>query len=295
MEKKEKIIHLEVSMEWKKQGSEEWLEMRRSHIMASDAPVIMEVSPFKSIDKLWEQKLTGETDYVNSAMKKGTELEPVARELYIKETGVTMVPDVVFHPNIKWMGASLDGISFDGSKAVEIKYTTRYHDLAKEGKVPDMYFPQLQHQLAVLGIDEIDYYSFNGEEGVIVTVKRNEQYIDELIKVEQEFYNCLIEARRPISKKYEQVDDPSWDTLTDVWKHVNSKLKELKEEETRIRNLMIEYCQGRNLLGNEVKVLRTESKGRIIYKDIPELEGVNLEAYRSDPVERYTISEVPQF
>ena len=41
------------------QQSEEWLEFRRSRIGASDAPIIMGVSPWKTHYKLWVEKIQG--------------------------------------------------------------------------------------------------------------------------------------------------------------------------------------------------------------------------------------------
>ena len=39
------------------QGTSEWLENRKNHIGASDAPVVMGVSPWDTPYKLWENKL----------------------------------------------------------------------------------------------------------------------------------------------------------------------------------------------------------------------------------------------
>ncbi len=52
------------------QHSNEWLELRKNKIGASDAPIIMKVSPWKTPYRLWEEKL-GLTECVsNQAMKR---------------------------------------------------------------------------------------------------------------------------------------------------------------------------------------------------------------------------------
>ena len=104
------------------QGTPEWLDMRRKHIMASDAPIIMRVSPWKTCFSLWEEKLgLRASPQTNSAMERGNRLEPIALQAYNDYTGNCCEPQVVFHQEKKWMGASLDGIALDGSLILEIK------------------------------------------------------------------------------------------------------------------------------------------------------------------------------
>ena len=53
------------------QQTDEWLEMRRNKIGASDAPIIMEVSPYKKPNQLMEDKLTGAVMAKSQAMQRG--------------------------------------------------------------------------------------------------------------------------------------------------------------------------------------------------------------------------------
>jgi putative phage-type endonuclease len=286
-------------MSWKIQGSREWLEMRRSKIMASDAPCIMEVpGAFKSISQLWDQKMTGEESYVNPAMKKGKEMEPIALSKYLKETNQYMEPDVVFHPDIPWMGASLDGITLDGDMAVEIKYSSeKNHDLAINGHIPEHYYPQLQHQLCVLGIDMMHYYSFNGTEGVIVEVFKDHKYIKQLLDYEKEFYASLINGIRPISRHYEEIVSQEWNDTTMIWKLIKRKEKDLKDqlkvisaEEEIIRKKLIDICGDKNVIGNNVKLTKQLFKSPVDYSKIEYLKTIDIDQYRKEPITKYSIS-----
>lgn len=181
-----------------KQGSEEWLRFRRSHICASDASSILGCNPYKSILQLYEEKVFGFEQEINHFMSRGIELEAIALELFEKETGLTMFPAVVKHDSIDWMAASLDGLTIDRKKAVEIKCNgKKNHELALKGKVPNHYNAQIQHQLACTGLEFVYYYSFTGQDGVIIEVKRDQEFIEVMIEKEREFWNNLQALRPP--------------------------------------------------------------------------------------------------
>lgn len=121
----------------------------------------------------------------------------------------------------EWQLASLDGTCIEKKIAVEIKLLTRFDPRkgkprntqaagyikfleAKGGKIPDEYFPQIQHQLAVTGFDEIVFLGFDETVGslevnsgnlAIVPVPRNPEYISDLTKNETEFWRIVEESR----------------------------------------------------------------------------------------------------
>ena len=174
---------------YKIQGSPEWLALRKKMITASEATIIMGLSPWTTRDQLLQEKLgLVEPRPVTSAMRRGSELEPIARRCYEEQTGNMMAPDVVIHQN-GWMMASLDGISIDEKLILEIKCTNKTnHELAKNGKIPVYYMPQVQHQIYVCNVDICHYYSFTGSDGIVVPVLRDNEYIARMIELEHEFY-----------------------------------------------------------------------------------------------------------
>lgn len=184
------------------QRTDEWLALRKTKITATDACVIMGVNPWKTSYRLLEEKLGYvETGPINERMQRGIDLEPVALDLFNIKTGLEMEPCVVFHPDHDWMMASLDGITkygpnVLGDNIVEIKCAGKVdHGAALKGKVPKKYYPQLQHQLAVTGLDMAHYFSFDGIDGVILEVKRDDEYIEKMIEAEKRFYDILVESK----------------------------------------------------------------------------------------------------
>lgn len=184
-------IHIE-------QGSSDWLALRRNKITASDASVILDINPWQNKNQLLQEKLgLIEPRPINGAMRRGQLLEPKARDLYENMTGNLMIPDVKLHDN-EWMMASLDGISIDEKLILEIKCPNlKTHEMAISGEIPPYYFAQVQHQIYVCDVNCCHYFSYNGGDGVLVVVYRDDEFIKKMIEKEKEFYNCMITFTEP--------------------------------------------------------------------------------------------------
>lgn len=176
------------------QGSSEWLALRRKHICASDALEVMGLSKWTSRQEALERKLgiIPEKEE-NFLMRQGKKHEPIARQLAEEMLGMFFIPRVYQSIEYPFMLASLDGVCIDNKHILEIKCTNKKnHALAKEGKIPDYYMPQVQHQMAVCDVDQCHYFSFDGSSGVVVIVERDEEFIKRMIDLEYEFYQEMI-------------------------------------------------------------------------------------------------------
>ncbi len=280
-----------------KQGTQEWLEMRTNYVMASDAPIIMGVSPWRTPNQLWKEKLgIGAAQKETMAMREGKIKELNARLAYQVYTGVSVRPDVVYHPSIKYMGASLDGISLKKRRLVELKNPgAKDHQLAKEGKVPDKYKPQLQHQLSCvkhLDIDVVDYFSFRDNEGILIEVGKDEEYLEELYAEEGIFWDKVLNLDAPAftDKDYADMEKSrKWKVQADRWNDIFLQTKALKEEEVDCRKKLISLAGDGNAIGHGIRLAKIMRKGTVDYKAIPELKEVNLESYRKKPIETWRL------
>lgn len=175
-----------------KQRSKEWIDWRRNKVMASDAPIIMGHSPFKTINKLYDEKVKCYEQPVTEWMQRGIDLEKIALKEFEKETELVMFPSVGVHEEIDWLAASFDGMTIEGDAIVEIKCPGKKdHSEAILGMIPDKYKAQLQHQLLVSGLDMAYYYSFDGEKGHIIEVLRDQEFIEIMLEKEKAFWHCL--------------------------------------------------------------------------------------------------------
>jgi len=179
------------------QGTDTWLRWRKEGIGASDAPVVMGVSPWMSVDELLRIK-TGEANepQATDAMRRGKMMEDTARKAYVEHVCVAVRPACVEAVGREWMRASLDGLADKRQRIVEIKCPgPKDHALALQGQIPEHYYPQLQHILAVTGFPEIDYWSYRHDMGVLLKVPRDGRYIDRLISSEEQLWQVITSRR----------------------------------------------------------------------------------------------------
>lgn len=273
------------------QGSSEWLEFRRSHVTATDAMKIMEECPVSwgTPYTCWLDKLMKRETTMNDAMKRGIELEPIARKKYEELMGINFSAAVVVSNIRPWQMSSLDGLSECSNHAVEIKCGKSAFESALNGEVKSYYIPQLQHHISILDLDKIDYFCYWEGNYKLLTVDRDEKYIQSLLEKESQFYDCLTNIVEPKCTLgiYEQIDTEeaamlklNLETALDRKKVLESEIKELK---SKIESI----ADGRNICIDNLQVRRKIRSGNIDYSLIPIYKGVNLNQYRKKPTEYY--------
>jgi putative phage-type endonuclease len=245
----------------------------------------------KTIHQLWEEKLgLGEEPPENNAMRYGKEMEVIAREAYQELTGYQVSPAVIFHPTILFMGASLDGLSADRRCAVEIKCTNlKNHEMARAGKIPEEFYPQVQHQLSCLGMEEMHYFSYFKGDKVLLPVFVNKEYLEELHKKEAKFWDMVVNFEEPelCENDYEKISNKE---LAEELRSVLEALDTLSRRRDEIKARLISEANGRNLKGHGIAISKIVRKGSINYKAIPGLLEVDYEIYRKEPVTSWRIN-----
>ncbi len=172
MDRPYEIVELE-------QGTPEWHEWRHKGIGAFDAKAAI-AKRGKSRAKLLEEKRASEPpedSFTTEAMDLGTELEPEARQRYIRKYLTNVRPVCVQSTQYPWLRASLDGLSDDGNLVVEIKCGAWVHQQALE-RVPSQYKAQVQHILAVTGLPSLHFWCYwpdSVQPEILHVVKRDEK------------------------------------------------------------------------------------------------------------------------
>jgi putative phage-type endonuclease len=150
------------------QGSAAWEAWRATRKMASESAALLRLAPWfpRTPYELFEVKSGRRKVRVTPAMTGGLVGEPVARALYEIERSDLMVPYTVEADG--GYAASLDGLSFDGERILEIKCPVKGtgSDLwarATRGQVPPHYAVQIQHQLFASGAEYADFAVYAGD------------------------------------------------------------------------------------------------------------------------------------
>lgn len=168
------------------QGSREWLELRAGKLTGSrfrDLMATTRSGPSASRGNLIVQvaleRLTGQPEetYQNDAMRRGTELEPLARGAYEAVTGelVTLTAFVV-HPALPFVGVSPDGlVGADGLLEIKCPASQAKHlESLRSGTHAQEYAWQIQGQLWTTGRQWCDAVSYDPRfpSGLQLAIKR---------------------------------------------------------------------------------------------------------------------------
>lgn len=270
-------------------NQQQWLEWRRDGIGSSDAPVIMGVSPWKTPYQLWNEKLNGDvTQFENAAMTRGKNLEEEARNYFVSKMNVLIEPKNVTHPSFSWVRASLDGIDSSNKVLLEIKCPGKEdHFIAMSNKIPEKYIPQLQHQLLVTGLEGMYYLSYDGSEGVIVEVERDDDYINKLFKEEKKFWDSILNFNPPSLTEKDYVEQGSdWIKIAEKRMELAGKIKSLEKEDDTLKEQLIELSNNQHAIGGSYKFTKIEQKGAIEYQKA-------FDAYLDKLKEKYPEIELP--
>lgn len=199
---------------------EDWLKARLNHIGGSDASVCVGMNPYKTNVELWEEKtglhqsedISGK-DYVIY----GTKAEEFLRGLFVLDFPEYQVlyddNNLFLNSDYPWMHASLDGelVDQEGRRGIlEIKTTEILQSMQKEkwnDRIPDNYFCQVLHYLAVTGYEfAVLKAQLKSEWGGELRITTKHYFIERkdvkedikyLVDAEKRFWNCVQSGRRP--------------------------------------------------------------------------------------------------
>lgn len=198
----------------------DWLKARTGQIGGSDASACVGLNPHKDNVQLWEEKMglieapdLSELPYV----RYGIQAEPHLRAMFAMD-----FPDyqVIYDENnmflneeYPWMHASLDGelVDKEGRRGIlEIKTTSILQGgqtVQWKNRVPDNYYCQILHYLAVTGYEFAvlkAYLRYEWADGISATVRHYfferkdlEEDIRYLAEAEKRLWDCIQSGRRP--------------------------------------------------------------------------------------------------
>ena len=140
-----------------KQGSENWLNLRKNYFGASEASAMLGISPYKTRDELLYEKATGISKEVDSFTQKifdtGHKAEDLTRPLVEQYLGEEL------YPLVRSMGkilCSTDGLTIAENIAWENKqYNTKLVESLEAGILPEHHQPQVQQTLLLTKAEKL--------------------------------------------------------------------------------------------------------------------------------------------
>ena len=173
---------------------------RRGKIGGSDANILLSGDPHR-IRQLWLEK-RGEAEPAdlsdNLSVMLGSWTEAFNRQWFEKLTSkpVTDVGKQFVCSRHGWRRCTVDGL-VGNNTVFEAKHTSAF---AKSDEVLERYMPQIQHNLAVTAHQQATLsVLFGNHRFEVFEVAADWLYQSELIKAEEQFWNCVVTGKEPVA------------------------------------------------------------------------------------------------
>lgn len=172
---------------------EEWLRYRKQGIGGSDAGAVCGLNPYRTAAHVYLDKISEETKTLdNESMRQGRDLEEYVARRFMEETGkkVRKSNYMYQHEEHPFMLADVDRMVVGENAGLECKTVSAYNaGKWKDGQIPSHYLIQCLHYMAVTNAD-CWYLAvvILGQEFRWMKIERDEEMIQNLIQVEQNFW-----------------------------------------------------------------------------------------------------------
>lgn len=242
---------------------EQWLEMRKQFIGGSEAASILGRNPYSSKYDVYLQK-TGEAEPLeqNEAMYFGTILEDVVAKEFQTRTGkkVRRRNAILTHPKYPFMGANLDREIVGEKALLECKTASEYKSGDWENGVPDHYYYQVQHYLAVTGYEKAYIAALvGGNKFYIREIERNDLAIDILIEEEKNFWENHVIPKIPPEVDSKTDLDQMYPEAKGTQIELPLNAIQLIEEYKKLQTQEDTVKEQKDLISNKIKALLGEN------------------------------------
>jgi len=135
----------------------------------------------------------------------------------------------------------------------------------------------------VCDLEKMDYFSFDGENGVIVEVPRDESYVSDLVLRERDFWQRVVDFDPPPLPEdaYKLIDSIEWQLLAQEWKEYDDIEKAATNQKKILREMLLPLSNGKPSRGFGVRVSYQDRQGALDTKKLEEV--VDLSQYRKTP------------
>lgn len=278
------------------QGSPEWLTWRKGKLSASKAPIIMGLSPYQTAFELFEEELgLRDPKKMSPHMQRGLDVEDEARDWLWQHLRIEFKPTCWEHVNPLYI-SSLDGMSADQSHIVEIKNNNKeFHEMANNENIVPMHYAQCQHHMFCTGLDICNYLSWRKDDPILVNVKRDQAFIDDMIPKLQEFKRMCDDLVPPplTDRDYVDVsDDYGLHELIRQYHHRATEAKSYSKLADEVKEEIKERVGNRNAKGKGFKLTKYPSRAIIDYDRLiaDHCPQVDLKAYTKPTTYAYRIT-----
>ncbi|WP_207462126.1 lambda-exonuclease family protein [Azospirillum sp. SYSU D00513] len=310
-----------------RQGSAEWLAWRDKGVSASDMAIILGLSPYKSLWRLWAEKagvVPPEDLSGNMFVAHGKRSEPAVRRWFESKHDTMLLPACAESSDTPIIRASFDGLSDDGIP-VELKAPSDavFDDvvaLREDADAYRLYACQVQTQIYVSGMDhgylvfgrvvETETGELVVEEALEFRIDRDEAFVATMIQKATAFMDAVARKKEPakdpardLYAPLSDTDQAAWNAAAAEYKAAEAEIEALKariteqkakqdDAEKRMVTLMGQFAQAD---AGGIQIKRYLQKGNVNYTTFLADRKINvseqdLDKYRGATQERVKVT-----
>ena len=258
------------------QSTSEWRSWRKTRLGGTDTAKILEQSPYGTPYSCYMEKTTDVEIPDNKWMKRGRELEPVARSCLMGLHKVLLEPACFDSSEYPFMSASLDAVTRNNKMAFEIKCLSlkNTQEVISSGIVPQHYYIQVQKQMLVLGLDKMGIFFYYDEDtNILINVDKDKELHKEIIEKETLFWNNLVSEIPPKKSKkdevkvYNDIEDFEFIKEAQMYKELCDQIKELESIKKESHDRLLALADKKEYKGYGITISKTVSNV-VNYKDL---------------------------
>lgn len=173
---------------------ESWLRYRKNGIGGSDAGAVCGLNPYRTAIQVYYDKTSEEIEETdNEAMRQGRELEEYVARRFCEASGkkVRRANAIFYDEKNPFMLADVDRMIVGENAGLECKTASPYMaEQWKDGSIPISYQIQCYHYMTVCRADA--WYIavlIYGREFKYYRIERDDEVIENLIRIEKQFWN----------------------------------------------------------------------------------------------------------
>ncbi len=299
------------------QRTPDWFQWRAQGITASEAPIILGRSPYKTPWRLWAERtgLARPADLSrNPNVQRGNRLEDSARRWFEQTYDTLLLPLCGESDQEPVLRASFDGINHAG-EPVELKVPAaqtfqEVRDQGRASRAFRLYEPQVQHQLYVAGADKgwLAFY-LDEQNQVVFELARDRKLIRAIVAQGKAFWQAIEQRQEPEKDPARDLFIPApeiagdWAVLAGryraAWaesRRIDSELKQYKADMDAIQSNLI-AMMGDALIAESagLRITRFFTSGSVDYPALlkavlPELHAETIERFRRPSSERVRVT-----
>lgn len=179
---------------------ESWLQYRKQGIGGSDAGAVCGLNPYRTAIQVYYDKTSDSIEEIdNEAMRQGRELEEYVARRFCEASGkrVRRANAMFYDEKNPFMLADVDRMIVGENAGLECKTASPYSEEKwRDDKIPLSYQLQCYHYMSVCNADA--WYIavlIYGRDFKYYRIERDDEVIENLIRIEKEFWNEYVLKR----------------------------------------------------------------------------------------------------